>query len=101
MSVFKEVLEVERKYNHTISNANKKAQGRLNKLNEELRLKDGAYKSDYQLTLNEELKKKVKSLTQEGEKLLDNSKVKANLILENSNIDEAVKVLVEEFKNGF
>lgn len=101
MTVFKEVLEIERKYHHVISSTNESAENKVNKFSEEIKLKESAYKSDFKNNLKDEFQKKVKDLTQKGEKQVKDAEIEAESILKNSHVDRAINFLVEEFKNGF
>lgn len=99
MGNFKQVLEIEKKYDHIISSARQKHEKRLEKLHEELRLKEEAYKNDCKKELDREYKKELKNFKLKGEDLVKKAEDESDFIEKNSNVSGAVKMLVEEFKN--
>ena len=101
MSEFKQVLEIEKKFKKTISNATSKSEKQINKANEDLNLKNDAMKKDLTNELSEELKKLKSDLNKQGELQVELSRQKAEKIIQTANVDSAVKHLVEGFKNEF
>lgn len=101
MSEFKQVLEIEKKFQKTISTANSKSETKINKSVQDLKLKEEAMKKDLISELNNDLDKLKSDLTKKGELQVENSKKMADNIIKTANVDKAVEHLVEEFKNGF
>ncbi|NQZ85060.1 MAG: hypothetical protein HRU03_05055 [Nanoarchaeales archaeon] len=101
MSEFKQVLEIEKKYQKTISNANSKSEKKISKTVEDLRLKEDVMKKDLTDELSSDLSKLKSDLLKQGEMQVELSKQNAEKIIKTANVDDAVTHLVEEFKNGF
>ena len=99
MSNFKKVLDIERKFNHSISSAQKEYEKKLEKFNEELLDKEEATKRDYRKELGRELKKKITFLKEQGELEVLSAKEKAQRIQDNAQKEEAITFLLEEVKN--
>jgi replication initiation and membrane attachment protein DnaB len=101
MSEFKQVLEIEKKFQKTISNATSKSEKKIAKATSDLKLKEEAMKKDLTTELNSDLEKLKIDLNKQGEMQIELSKQTAEKITKLANVDGAVKHLVEEFKNGF
>lgn len=98
-SNFKEVLEIERKFDHIIQTAQKNSQKKLDQFKEELKLKDEAIKLDFKKELESDYKKRIKNLKKSGIDELEKSQKNAKNILENSKIEEGVIFMMEKIKN--
>lgn len=99
MSQFKEVLSIEKKYEHIISKAQEKFENSLNEFKSELAMKDEVKREDVKTQLESDIKRDKKNLKLEGEKTLTIANDTANKITKNSPVEKAVKYLVGEFKN--
>ena len=100
MSKFKQVIEVEKKYESTINSAQKRSEKQLAKLKEELIQKEEELKLDLKKQLDLELKEKLEQVKKSGEEQVEKAKQDANAIEARANIDDAKKYLVEEFKTN-
>lgn len=101
MSEFKQVLEIEKKFQKTISNATSKSEQKIAKTIEDLKLKEDAMKKDLTNELNSEIVKLKYNLNKKGELQVEKSKKTAENIIKTANVSESVEYLVREFKNGF
>lgn len=99
MSNFKKVLEVEKKYEHSINTARKKSEKNLQKFTEELKIKEEAIKQDYKKELEHDFNKQVSNFKARGEQLYSDAKEEAQRIEKNSNSAGARKILMEAVKN--
>lgn len=101
MTEFKEVLEIEKKYQKSISSASNKFEKKVKKFNDDLKLNDELMKKDLIQELNSDLEKLSQKLTNNGEKKIETVKETTAKIIANANIEKAVSELVEGFKSGF
>jgi hypothetical protein len=101
MSEFKQVLEIEKKFQKTISNATSKSEQKIVKTIKDLKLKEDAMKKDLTNELNSEIVKLKSDLNKKGELQVEKSKKTAENIIKTANVDKSVEYLVREFKNGF
>ena len=94
MKEFKEVIEIEKKYDITISSAKTRAQTKLDKFESELR--------DYELDIKEKFKKElelemanvIQSANAKSIIEVENSKKKAKKIEATANYDDAKKFII-------
>jgi polyhydroxyalkanoate synthesis regulator phasin len=101
MSEFKQVLEIEKKFQKTISNVTSKSEQKIAKTIEDLKLKEDAMKKDLTNELNSEIVKLKYNLNKKGELQVEKSKKTAENIIKTANVSESVEYLVREFKIGF
>lgn len=99
MSEFKEVLELEKKYEHKINSAKKKYEKRLDEFKQQLSIKEEAMKDDLKKELDRDFKKDVLEVKKQGRKLLDTTEKDCENIINRANKKKVVNMIVEEIKN--
>lgn len=99
MKNFKNILDIERKYDQIVNTARKNYEKELSELKSNLRLKEEAAMEDYKKELDKEFKKKGLSFKEKGSKVFEEAQRKAEEIKEQANKGKAVSFIVEAVKN--
>lgn len=99
MSNFKQILEVEKKYNHLINNSTRKINLKKEKFLSDLKLKEEVIKEDYKKELFLDLQREIKSLEKEKLRLLQEADGQVAKIKSNADVSRVINFLMEEIKN--
>lgn len=99
MTNFKRVIEIENKYNHQISNSQKKLEKEEQAFISDLNLKEEVVKEDFKKQMLEEYTRAIETFTLEGENMLKNAKDEVLHIEKNSDTEKVVFFVLEELKN--
>lgn len=96
---FKKVLEVEKKYEHIISSAKQGYEKKIAEVEEEMRIKEEAYISDYIYELDRDFNREIKIQKNLGDEMIKKAEAEKELMINTASKDDAIEFLVEEFKN--
>lgn len=96
METYKQVLDIEKKYDHKISTAKKQLEKDFEKFSENLKDEEAAIKNDYRKELEQKIRKERKSLIEKGEEMIEKARNEAEALRKRSNKDEVTKKMMEE-----
>ncbi len=99
MSNFKKVLEIEKKFEHSINTSNSNFEKKIDSFILNLKLKEDAIKQDFQKSLEKDFQKLILGFKKEAKLIITKSEEEAKYIKENAKSKKAVDFIVEGVKN--